>query len=909
MKPLLGYLVGLAIGSLIYSTLIEANIIVLSTPQSVPEIQEVLAVEGHSTQLPCDISPPNPLEQVYLVLWYRQDEGEPIYSYDARSGGGEIGRRWSDDHGGFGPRAYFQVQTLPAVLNIKDILQHEAGIYRCRVDFKTAPTRNSLINVTVVVPPGTPTIFDESGQEARTVVGPYLEGDSIILQCIASGGDPVPQVTWWRDSHLLDSSFETTFSQTVQNTLTIDKVSRKDLGAILTCQASNNNISIPVSTRVTVDLKFRPSRVRFLTKKEPLSAGKYYRLECESGGSRPAAIVTWWKNNKFMGKTPSKIVDNGNLTISTLEFKPKPSDHGKSITCRAENLEIPNSALEEHWKLVIYHAPIVSLTFGANLNPNNIAEGNDVYFECTISANPDVYKVVWLHNDVMVNHEQTKGVIISGSSLVLQGVHRRQSGWYACVASNLEGDTQSNSIELKIMYKPICGNFKRVIQGVSRDRVSQIVCPVDAHPKASRFTWSFNNSLESHMINASQFDSNSTHSILSYEPKKDDDFGLIFCSASNALGQMEEPCVFKIIPAGPPDPPSNCSVVNQTTDSLEVECLPGFDGGLEQTFQLEVTDLQTDLVLANDSGQVPEFVVSGLNSGRGLKITIFAVNSDGRSQPFVLEGFTLKVAELQLESPVPLEFTPVLGILIGVVLTLLLVALVIILVLRIKYRNHKPPQNMQNLASRQPKDRTFKPDLNVKSAIPTQQDAEEYYCIQQPHPDDDTDQSQTYLLKESHRQSPKSTEINGSHMSLVGSPRNNNPSPYFASSTGSSTESYSGGGSCSTMEADKTPPYLPRNLANTFVATEHMPSNNLQLPPNSYPSLNSRGGISSGYDPHALYSKVEPRSKRNVSTNRNPVSNKACNLIVNPVQPEDGESDSKAWMPLLINSRQQESTL
>ena len=40
--------------------------------------------------------------------------------------------------------------------------------------------------------------------------------------------------------------------------------------------------------------------------------------------------------------------------------------------------------------------------------------------------------------------------------------------------------------------------------------------------------------------------------------------------------------------------------------------------------------------------------VSGLNSGRGMKITIFAVNADGRSDSAVLEGFTLKVAELQL---------------------------------------------------------------------------------------------------------------------------------------------------------------------------------------------------------------------------------------------------------------------
>ena len=42
------------------------------------------------------------------------------------------------------------------------------------------------------------------------------------------------------------------------------------------------------------------------------------------------------------------------------------------------------------------------------------------------------------------------------------------------------------------------------------------------------------------------------------------------------------------------------------------------------------------------------FQVSGLNSGRGLKMTIFAANSNGRSPNVVLEGFTLKVAELQV---------------------------------------------------------------------------------------------------------------------------------------------------------------------------------------------------------------------------------------------------------------------
>lgn len=42
--------------------------------------------------------------------------------------------------------------------------------------------------------------------------------------------------------------------------------------------------------------------------------------------------------------------------------------------------------------------PILSLAFGSSIDPDNIREDTDVYFECKIHANPWVYKVVWLHN-------------------------------------------------------------------------------------------------------------------------------------------------------------------------------------------------------------------------------------------------------------------------------------------------------------------------------------------------------------------------------------------------------------------------------------------------------------------------------------------------------------------------------
>lgn len=38
------------------------------------------------------------------------------------------------------------------------------------------------------------------------------------------------------------------------------------------------------------------------------------------------------------------------------------------------------------------------MELGSNLNPDDIEEGDDVYFECKVHANPVAYKVIWKHN-------------------------------------------------------------------------------------------------------------------------------------------------------------------------------------------------------------------------------------------------------------------------------------------------------------------------------------------------------------------------------------------------------------------------------------------------------------------------------------------------------------------------------
>ena len=53
-------------------------------------------------------------------------------------------------------------------------------------------------------------------------------------------------------------------------------------------------------------ISVRPENVRILTKREPLSAGRDFLLECKSHGSRPPATITWWKNSKFLNNAESQ---------------------------------------------------------------------------------------------------------------------------------------------------------------------------------------------------------------------------------------------------------------------------------------------------------------------------------------------------------------------------------------------------------------------------------------------------------------------------------------------------------------------------------------------------------------------------------------------------------------------------
>ncbi|XP_054717206.1 hemicentin-2-like isoform X2 [Uloborus diversus] len=507
--------------------------------------QALVGVAGSSLDLPCNITAPTIDDSVALVLWYKDESTTPLYSLDARRGQLEQARHAASDL--LGGRAYLSITHRPSTLRLKPLLEEDEGQYRCRVDFKKARTRNFDVILTVVVPPKKPVIMDQNGELFHSLIGPYNEGDRLFLVCETEGGKPTPTLTWWRESVLLDDSYEVSSEGVVRNEIEITSLQRHDLMAVFTCQASNNNLTVPVSKYVTVDMNFRPLEVSIEGNRRPLSANSPVELVCRATGSRPPATITWWKGNTKMKRTKERISIDGYVTTSILIFTPTSEDSGKYLSCRAENPLIPGSAIEDGWKLDINYVPQLTLRLGSKLRHAHIQENNDVYFECNIRASPWVSEIGWKFEDRELHTNTTNGVIVSNQSLVLQKVQRSSRGKYTCTATNSEGTGESNDVFLRVQFAPLCKAGQKIIYGAARHEAVRVVCEVEADPREVSFKWQFNNTAES--LEVVTFVNEGATSTATYIPRTEFDYGTLLCWGTNIVGSQIEPCIYTIVPA------------------------------------------------------------------------------------------------------------------------------------------------------------------------------------------------------------------------------------------------------------------------------------------------------------------------------------------------------------------------
>ncbi|XP_071514855.1 uncharacterized protein [Panulirus ornatus] len=704
-----GHLLGAAVSllAIISSTVAAAYDLKPTTTVS----RVVLA--GLTARLPCEL--PLPRDRPTLILWYRGEATKPFYSYDARET--DMGHHKVHEESQLGRRSHFSLNTFPSgfkarvgYLEVKSITLEDAGNYTCRVDFMTSQTMMSLLQLTVHEDIRGLEVFDAYERMIEKVAGPYELSSRVLLSCRAYGGFPDPVVEWISRDQILESSVTQPDGtptpsgrgggrgppvKIVSVMLHLPGLRRVDNGREVTCVASSTNLTQPHSRTITLTMYLPPVEVSVEGVEGPLRAGLEASLICLTRGSRPPADLTWnLTGSAALTPLPPQSSLDQNTTVRRARLLPSPADHGRTLTCTATNPQVPDYFLAATHTLDILFPPEVVASLAPALDPANIKEGEDVYFECHIRANPPESRVVWLHQGEALQTDKERGILAQGKNLVLQGVSRDARGHYQCRVTNTIATVMSEPASLDVMFVPECRNPKNTtvsVTGIMEE--VKLQCIVDSNPTEVEFVWRVNSSRGVKDMESSSYSSEGLTSVLKFRPhahaRDQDQYGVVFCLGSNKLGRQKVPCTFVITPTGPPEEPVSCALVNQSATSLGVSCIPGHDGGLSQTFLATVQDAGSQRVVANVSSATPTFTVGGLAPGRDYLVLVTAANTKGESTPYVIHGFALKVAENKINNSSTPESSSLLVVFVGAVCGFVLILTVLVLATRSRCRRRR----------------------------------------------------------------------------------------------------------------------------------------------------------------------------------------------------------------------------
>ncbi|GLG93769.1 Uncharacterized protein GBIM_01122, partial [Gryllus bimaculatus] len=367
-----------------------------------------------------------------------------------------------------------------------------------------------------------------------------------------------------------------------------------------------------------------PLSVRLVGANRPLTARVAHEVQCQAVGGRPPPHLAWRKAGlPLMGARQSTSGD-GNVTTSVLTWTPSADDQAQELECVANASRRLSAALRDAWLLEVRYPPEVSLDLGANLNASFIREGDDVYFDCSVRANPWIHKVVWKHKVRWPLHSNASvGVILSNQTLVLQSVRNHSSGLYACIASNAEGEGESEPFHLNVKRAGVpSAPAARVRRGAPGDAAGVVRGgrqPARRRSSAGSFNSSAVAPREVTAV-ASAAAAAAPSPPTRRAPRRD--YGTLLCWGRNALGAQAQPCVFHVVPAGRPEARAACALRNRTWSALQVACARrGFDGGRRSRFSARGVRCRR----GRRSGQAPrrqrhgalgpKFTVAGLEPG------------------------------------------------------------------------------------------------------------------------------------------------------------------------------------------------------------------------------------------------------------------------------------------------------
>ncbi|KAF8767504.1 Nephrin like protein [Argiope bruennichi] len=281
-----------------------------------------------------------------------------------------------------------------------------------------------------VDPPGPPRI---EGYEEGNIV---KAGEALTLLCISEGGNPPPQLIWYRSNVQIDSTYYQILGETVTaNNLTFI-VSAADNTGSYHCKSSNAATKEPLTASIKLSVYYLSNKL-WIHGPSEAPRGSTVTLSCETDVSNPKSELSWTVDGEPVETAEENVrettdgwITTSNITIILNRQEPDM----KLFSCYAKNPHVSGTASTTH-KLRVVYPPKPPIILGYDAG-TPLQVGDMQRFNCVaVGGNPPAM-LNWYKGD----REISTPVITSGSSVSSELVIRVQltdnGAFYRCEANN-----------------------------------------------------------------------------------------------------------------------------------------------------------------------------------------------------------------------------------------------------------------------------------------------------------------------------------------------------------------------------------------------------------------------------------------------------------------------------------------
>ncbi|XP_077063993.1 nephrin isoform X2 [Siphateles boraxobius] len=301
-------------------------------------------------------------------------------------------------------------------------------------------------------------------------------------------------------------------------------------------------------------------------------------------------------------------------------------------------IECSNDEGKNHTKLKldVQYAPTVHM----KSDPVFVNLGDTADLLCVADANPitsSMFSWKWMGEeevDDLGEQSEDEGTGL----LTIYELTRDQAGLYQCTADNGIAPPSSVEGQLIVRFAPELQKgpqWRKVASRGDGSNDANVVCQAQGVPRV-HFTWAKNGfplDLGNPRYEEKTVVTGTIHtSILTViNVSAALDYAIFSCTAHNSMG--EDSLDIQLLSTNHPDPPSDLKLLRVNHNSVTLEWMPGFDGGLTQNFRVRYQWSGSTSFMYVDvfPPTATVYTVMGLNPSTAYNFSVNALNTMGES--------------------------------------------------------------------------------------------------------------------------------------------------------------------------------------------------------------------------------------------------------------------------------------